>query len=236
MRVVFLTGAGISAESGLATYRGGDGLWDGLPVEQVASIAGWKRNRYLVNAFHDKLRREVLAARPNAAHDAIADLQRDADVTVVTQNVDDLHERAGSQKVVHLHGEILVARSTKDQSVTVPWTKDIEDDDRCPLGARLRPHVTWFGEDLDRDVLMAATSAMAKADLVAIVGTSLQVWPAAGLLSHCSPMQVHVVDSDPLVEVPHVQVEPRRWVTPATVGVPRVCVWVRMLQRHATGV
>lgn len=232
MRVVFFTGAGVSVESGLPTYRGGDGLWDGFPVEQVASRQGWKRNRYLVNAFHNDLRRKVGGARPNAAHEAIAELQSDCDVTVVTQNVDDLHERAGSNKVIHLHGEIMKARSTKDGAV-IPWAKDIEDDDRCPNGARLRPHVTWFGEDLPQETLQCAELAMLGVDLLVIVGTSLQVWPAAGLITASLAKAVHVVDPDPGLEVPHTVVQPHRWVLPATKGVTRACAWVRMMRHEA---
>lgn len=234
MRVVFFTGAGVSVESGLQTYRGGDGLWDGLPVEHVASVSGWRRNKALVNAFHNGLRRKVLDASPNEAHRAIADLQLDCDVTVVTQNVDDLHERAGSQKVIHLHGEIMKARSTRDGAV-LDWRDDIEDDSRCPRGSRVRPHVTWFGEDLDRAVLEASGAAIASADLLAVVGTSLQVWPAAGLLAGFPSNEVHVVDPDGSAEIPGVPT-PRRWEMSATKGVPCVCMWVRMLQRQRADV
>jgi NAD-dependent deacetylase len=179
--VVVLSGAGISAESGLKTFRGDGGLWEGHRVEDVATPEAWARDPALVLEFYNERRRQVRAAQPNAAHKALVDLERAYDVHVVTQNVDDLHERAGSSQVLHLHGEIMVARSTRDSSYTKHLgDADIGIGDTCPLGGQLRPHVVWFGEDVP--ALEQAARVVARADIFLCVGTSLQVYPANSLI------------------------------------------------------
>ena len=179
--IVVLSGAGISAESGLKTFRGDGGLWEGHRVEDVATPEAWARDPALVLEFYNQRRRQVRGAEPNAAHRAIVDLERAYDVHVVTQNVDDLHERAGSSQVLHLHGEILLSRSTRDPSYTRRLgDADIQIGDICPLGGQLRPHVVWFGEDVP--ALEQAARIVARADVFLCVGTSLQVYPANSLI------------------------------------------------------
>src|SRR3954468_171917 len=146
-KLVVLTGAGISAESGLKTFRDSDGLWEGYDIEDVATPRAWKKNPQLVLEFYNYRRRDVAAAQPNAAHTELAELQHDFDVHVITQNIDDLHERAGSKKVLHLHGEIMKARSTVDPELVYPLkTWEIKPGDICEKGSQLRPHIVWFGE------------------------------------------------------------------------------------------
>ena len=179
--IVVLTGAGISAESGLKTFRGDGGLWEGHRVEDVATPDAWARDRALVLEFYNERRRQVRAAQPNAAHKALVDLEQAYDVHVVTQNVDDLHERAGSSQVLHLHGEILLARSTQDPNSTKHLgDTDIALGDTCPLGSQLRPHIVWFGEEVP--ALEDAAKIVARADIFLCVGTSLQVYPANSLI------------------------------------------------------
>lgn len=179
-RLIVFTGAGISEESGLQTFRGTDGLWMGYNVYEVASPEGWRANRQLVQQFYNMRRREVLKAEPNAAHTAIAELQSKYDVWVITQNVDDLHERAGSKNVVHLHGEILKMRSEKNDKVTFDIREDIPLDARAADGGYLRPHVVWFGEAVPE--MERAEALMPTAEIFVVAGTSLQVYPAAGLI------------------------------------------------------
>ena len=179
--IVVLTGAGISAESGLKTFRGDGGLWEGHRVEDVATPDAWARDPALVLEFYNERRRQVRAAQPNAAHKALVDLEQAYDVHVVTQNVDDLHERAGSSQVLHLHGEILLARSTQDPNSTKHLgDTDIALGDTCPLGSQLRPHIVWFGEEVP--ALEDAAKIVARADIFLCVGTSLQVYPANSLI------------------------------------------------------
>jgi NAD-dependent deacetylase len=179
--VVVLSGAGISAESGLKTFRGDGGLWEGHRVEDVATPEAWARDPALVLEFYNERRRQVRAAEPNAAHRALVDLERAYDVHVVTQNVDDLHERAGSSQVLHLHGEILLARSTSDPHVIKHLgAADIALGDTCPLGSQLRPHIVWFGEEVP--ALEEAARIVSRADIFLCVGTSLQVYPANSLI------------------------------------------------------
>lgn len=179
--VVVLTGAGISAESGLQTFRGDGGLWEGHRVEDVATPEAWAKDPGLVLEFYNQRRRKVRAAEPNAAHRALVDLEQAYDVRIITQNVDDLHERAGSTHVLHLHGEILYARSTRDPNTTQHLgDADIVLGDRCPLGSQLRPHVVWFGEMVP--ALDEAARIVSQADVFLCVGTSLQVYPANSLI------------------------------------------------------
>ncbi len=194
MKIVFFTGAGVSAESGLRTFRDSDGLWEEYRITDVATPQAFARDPGMVLRFYELRRQQVLQAKPNAAHLAIAGLEDAADVRVVTQNIDDLHERAGSSRVMHLHGEILKAQSSRDPALVVPVPAEgIKLGDLCPLGSQLRPHVVWFGEEVP--MLGPAAEWMADADLVVVVGSSLQVWPAAGLVHHAPPgSPVHVVD------------------------------------------
>ena len=179
--IVVLTGAGISAESGLKTFRGDGGLWEGHRVEDVATPEAWARDPALVLEFYNERRRHVRAAQPNAAHKALVELEQTYDVHIVTQNVDDLHERAGSSQVLHLHGEILVARSTQDPNSTKHLgDADIALGDTCLLGSQLRPHIVWFGEEVP--ALEEAAKIVARADIFLCVGTSLQVYPANSLI------------------------------------------------------
>lgn len=197
--LVVLTGAGISAESGLKTFRDTDGLWEGYSVYEVASPEGWQNNPRLVLDFYNARRKDILHAGPNAAHTGLADLQKDFMVTIITQNIDDLHERAGSKNVIHLHGEINKIRSSKDDTLIYPFTKDIHLGDYAEDGEQLRPDVVWFGEAVPR--IKEAETAASKADVFAIIGTSLVVYPAAGLTSFLKPgVPVYVIDK----KIPHV--------------------------------
>ncbi|SHN39289.1 Sir2 family NAD-dependent protein deacetylase [Chitinophaga sp. CF418] len=185
--LVVLTGAGISAESGLRTFRDSDGLWEGYDVQEVASPKGWQRNPQLVLDFYNLRRKDVLAAVPNEAHFGLARLQEKFDVDIITQNIDNLHERAGSKKVLHLHGEILKMRSVRDKSRSYEIVGDINVGDKGPDGAQLRPDIVWFGEDVPR--IVDATALVLSADIFVVIGTSLAVYPAAGLIDH---LPVHV--------------------------------------------
>ncbi len=178
--IVVLSGAGISAESGLKTFRDGDGLWNGYDVYEVASPIGWNKNPELVLDFYNARRKDVAAAEPNAAHVGLAELEKDFDVTIITQNIDDLHERAGSTKVLHLHGEIFLMRSVNDTRNVYEIKGDIKLGDMAPDGAQLRPHIVWFGEEVP--MMEKAARVMQTCDYFVVVGTSLQVYPAASLL------------------------------------------------------
>jgi NAD-dependent deacetylase len=219
-RIVVLTGAGISAESGLKTFRGPDGLWEGHRVEDVATPEAWDRDPARVLRFYNERRRAVRAADPNAAHLALVELERAYDVCIVTQNVDDLHERAGSTRVLHLHGEIMLARSSWDPSLVRHLEDaDIELGDTCERGSQLRPHIVWFGEMVP--AMDEAVELVADADVLLVVGTSLQVYPAAGLVFE-GPRGARRIIVNP--EVPD-QVAGQAFevvAKPATVGVPEV--------------
>jgi NAD-dependent deacetylase len=219
-RIVVLTGAGISAESGLQTFRGADGLWEGHRVEDVACPEAWARDPARVLCFYNERRRAVRAAEPNAAHRALVELEQAYDVRIVTQNVDDLHERAGSTHVLHLHGEVLKARSTRDRGlVRHLGDRDIELGDTCELGSQLRPHIVWFGELVP--AMDEAVELVSGADVLLVVGTSLQVYPAAGLVFE-APNRARRIVVNP--EVPDRVGGPEFEVVakPATVGVPEV--------------
>ncbi|MEO6304656.1 MAG: NAD-dependent deacylase [Bacteroidia bacterium] len=180
-KLVILTGAGISAESGIQTFRDLDGLWEGHKVEEVASIQGWYKNRKLVLDFYNKRRQQLHTVLPNAGHFGLVDLEKHFDVTIITQNVDDLHERAGSKKVLHLHGELVKKRSVKTSKHLFDWgEEDINVGDKAPDGGQFRPHIVWFGEDVP--MIYTANDIAADADIFVVIGTSLQVYPAAGLL------------------------------------------------------
>lgn len=184
-KLVVLTGAGISAESGLKTFRDSDGLWEGYNIEDVATPRAWKKDPRLVLEFYNYRRRNVLEAKPNAAHFGLAELQNDFDVTIITQNIDDLHERAGSKNVMHLHGEILKMRSEKNAQLIYDIKVDIHWGDIAPDGAQLRPHIVWFEEPVP--MIEEAVPVVQSADIFVVVGTSLVVYPAAGLVTIAKP-------------------------------------------------
>ncbi|MEI6945812.1 Sir2 family NAD-dependent protein deacetylase [Paraflavisolibacter sp. H34] len=181
-KLVVLTGAGMSAESGLKTFRDSDGLWEGYDINEVATATAWRRNPSLVLDFYNLRRRGVREAQPNAGHFGLAELQDQFDVQIITQNIDDLHERAGSQKVLHLHGEIFKMRSEKNEELVYPIYEDINLGDKAPDGAQLRPHIVWFEEPVP--LMEEAARIVRKADLFVVAGTSLVVYPAAGLVDY----------------------------------------------------
>ena len=181
-KIVVLTGAGISADSGLRTFRDTDGLWEGYKVEEVCTPEAFARNPQLVIDFYNERRRQAQAAEPNAAHRALAELEKYYQVQIITQNVDDLHERAGSSTVLHLHGELNKARSSADENYVVEWTGDQSINDTDPQGYPMRPHIVWFGEAVP--LIETAAQWVSQADKVLVVGTSMQVYPAAGLLEY----------------------------------------------------
>jgi NAD-dependent deacetylase len=181
-KLTILTGAGISAESGLKTFRDSDGLWEGYDIEDVATPMAWRRNPQLVLDFYNYRRKNVLDAQPNAAHHGLAELENDFDVTIITQNIDDLHERAGSTKVLHLHGEIFKMRSEEDEGLIYEIKGDIKLGDKAEDGAQLRPHIVWFHEAVP--MIEVAVSLVHSADVFVVVGTSLVVYPAAGLVNY----------------------------------------------------
>jgi NAD-dependent deacetylase len=185
-KIVVLSGAGISAESGLKTFRDSDGLWENYRIEDVATPEAWHKNRKLVLEFYNERRKQVLQAEPNVAHRLLASLQEKFDVTIVTQNIDDLHERAGSKKVLHLHGEILKSRSTLNPSLVYSISGvELNEGDACEHGSQLRPHIVWFGEMVPE--LENAAEIVSRADIFIVVGTSLAVYPAAGLVYYARP-------------------------------------------------
>ena len=192
--VVVLSGAGISAESGIKTFRDENGLWEGHDVMVVASPEGWKNNQELVLDFYNKRRRQLKTVQPNAAHEALVKLEEKYHVDIITQNVDDLHERAGSSQVTHLHGELFKVRSTFDEDLILDWKDDLNLGDFCEHNSQLRPHVVWFGEQVP--MLEIAVSIVEKADLLIVVGTSMQVYPAASLM-HYAPENTPVYFIDP---------------------------------------
>jgi NAD-dependent deacetylase len=181
-KIVVLTGAGISAESGLKTFRDSDGLWEGYDVMEVATPRGWRSNPQLVLDFYNMRRKDVTAASPNAAHYGLAELQNDFDVTIITQNIDDLHERAGSKNVMHLHGEIFKMRSERDEELVYEIRGDIHLGDKAEDGSQLRPNIVWFEEPVP--MIETAIPVVYSADIFVVVGTSLVVYPAAGLINY----------------------------------------------------
>lgn len=180
-KLVILTGAGISAESGLRTFRDSDGLWEGYKIEEVATPGAWRKNPQLVLDFYNQRRRNVKDAKPNAAHIGLASLENGFDVNIITQNIDDLHERAGSAQVLHLHGEIFKMRSERNQSLVYDIRSDIRMGDTAADGAQLRPHIVWFEEAVP--MIEVAIPMVMQADIFVVVGTSLVVYPAAGLIN-----------------------------------------------------
>lgn len=197
-KLVVLTGAGVSAESGIKTFRDSDGLWENYPVQDVASIEGWYRDRKLVLQFYNERRIQVEKAQPNKAHIIIAELEKYFNVTVVTQNIDNLHERGGSTNVIHLHGEITKARGENDDSKVYDiGYKDIHLGDKSPEGYQLRPHIVWFGEAVP--MLNRAAEEVSKCDILLVVGTSLVVYPAAGLVNYIQyGNPLYLIDPKPI--------------------------------------
>ncbi|HNR42437.1 MAG TPA: NAD-dependent deacylase [Bacteroidales bacterium] len=184
--LVILTGAGMSAESGIRTFRETGGLWEEYDVTEVASPMGWQKNRDLVLRFYNDRRTQLAACKPNAGHTGIAALEKYFNVNVITQNIDDLHERAGSTKVLHLHGELTKARSTSDPSLVYDiGYKDIRPGDLCEKGSQLRPHIVWFGESVP--MMDEAVRITSSADIFVVIGSSLNVYPAAGLMDYAPP-------------------------------------------------
>lgn len=181
-KLVILSGAGMSAESGIKTFRDAGGLWEGHDVMEVASPEGWRKNQALVLDFYNKRRQQLFEVQPNPGHIIAAELEKDFDVHIITQNVDDLHERAGSTNVLHLHGELLKARSIQNEFDIVDWKTDINTGDLHTDGHQLRPHIVWFGEAVP--AISDAIDIIEDADYVIIVGTSMQVYPAAGLIEY----------------------------------------------------
>lgn len=218
--VAVLTGAGISAESGLSTFRDAGGLWEQFDIEDVATPEAWERNRETVRWFYNQRRRQVLEALPNAAHRALAELEQRCCVSVITQNVDDLHERAGSSNVLHLHGSILEARSAIDSDeVVYLGQQDLTPDTTCRHGYPMRPNVVWFGEPVP--AIEKAAELVARADHVLVVGSSLAVYPAASLVGFAEPgVPLTVVDPDASLHLSGARVIRK----PASAGVPE---WVR---------
>lgn len=214
-KIVFLTGAGMSVESGFKTFRGADGLWENYPVQQVASHEGWEKDPTLVTNFYNMLRKKLYAAQPNEGHRLVAELQKDYDVTVITQNVDNLHEKAGSKNVIHLHGELtkvcssrdpynphFIKTLTEDNSDVVPGTKAGD-------GSLLRPFIVFFGESVP--MIEPAAEEAQKADIFVIIGTSLNVYPAAGLVQYVDPsVPIYLIDPEPVMaggyhKIKHIQ-------------------------------
>lgn len=196
-KLVVLTGAGMSAESGIPTFRASDGLWEQHKIEDVASPEGWRKNQLLVLDFYNQRRKQILSASPNAGHIQLAEMQELFDVSVITQNIDDLHERAGSKNVLHLHGEILKSRSTLDPNLIYDiegW--ELKQGDKCERGSQLRPHIVWFGEAVP--AMDHAIRIVEQADIFVIVGTSLLVYPAAGLV-HYAKSEIPKFIVDPVV-------------------------------------
>mgnify|MGYP003617862810 FL=1 len=193
-KLVVLTGAGISAESGISTFRDANGLWESHDIMEVASIDGYQRNPKLVQEFYNQRRKQLFEVVPNAAHLFLKELENDFEVSILTQNVDDLHERAGSTKVIHLHGELRKARSEKDENLIIDWNDDIKFGDLAEDGNQLRPHIVWFGEMVPE--IENAIDEVLTADILIIIGTSMQVYPAASLKDYAK-QNVPIIYIDP---------------------------------------
>jgi len=198
-KIVVLTGAGMSAESGINTFRDSDGLWEGHDIMEVASPIGWQKNREKVLDFYNKRRAQLLEVFPNAAHKALVELENKYQVTIITQNVDDLHERAGSSKVLHLHGELLKVRSTKNPNLIYDWKQALNLGHLCEDNSQLRPHIVWFGENVP--LFDEALEITSDADILMIIGTSMQVYPAAHLINCSKPeIPIYFIDPKPFIQ------------------------------------
>jgi NAD-dependent deacetylase len=206
-RLIALTGAGISAESGIATFRDAGGLWEGHKVEDVATPEAWRRNQELVLDFYNQRRKKALEVKPNRGHEILAELEKNFDVTIITQNVDNLHERAGSSHVLHLHGSLFESRSTKNPALVYPVKgSELNMGDVCELGSQLRPNIVWFGEAVP--MMEVAADIASNADIFLVVGTSMVVYPAAGLIDYV-PDRVRKYVIDPkkpeILHVPNLE-------------------------------
>jgi len=197
-RIIVLTGAGISAESGIRTFRDAGGLWEGHKVEDVATPEAWRRQPAIVLTFYNERRKQLLDVLPNEAHLALARLESKHEVVIITQNVDDLHERAGSSHVIHLHGELLKARSDVHEDLIYEWKEDIRLGDKCERGYQLRPHIVWFGEMVP--LLEKAIDEISDAEIVLVIGSSMQVYPAASLVAYApADAAIYYIDPNPQV-------------------------------------
>lgn len=227
-RLVVLSGAGISAESGIPTFRDSGGLWEGFRVEEVATPEGWHENNELVLDFYNQRRKKALEVKPNRGHEVLAELEKNFDVTIVTQNVDNLHERAGSTKVIHLHGSLFESRSTLDESLVYPikgW--ELKMGDKCERGSQLRPNIVWFGEMVP--MMETAVKTASQADIFLVVGTSMVVYPAAGLIDYVGrDVPKFIVDPN----VPDVRRSPNLFFIPEKASVGMEKVKVRLLQDY----
>lgn len=199
-KIVFFTGAGVSEESGIPTFRDRMGLWNISNPEDIASKNAWRDNRQEVLRFHNNMRRTVIESQPNEAHRLIASLQKNYDVLVITQNVDDLHERAGSKNVIHVHGKILESRSTVNPNLVYPCLGDINIGDKCERGSQLRPNVIWFNEDLNEKEMEYCIEKVRECDFLVVVGTSLSVFPANQLITYVS-RESELVIIDPNAQI-----------------------------------
>lgn len=221
-KVVVLTGAGMSAESGISTFRDANGLWENHDIMEVASPEGWRKNPELVLEFYNQRRRQLHEVQPNAGHLALVEMEARYETHIITQNVDDLHERAGSTRVIHLHGELFKARSCADMRLVYPWKKDLLTGDLCEKGSQLRPHIVWFGESVP--LLGLAAELMSQADIAIIIGTSMQVYPAAGLVGYSPPgIPIYYIDPRPSLNYELSQLENLHIIAEnATTGVRQV--------------
>ncbi len=218
-KLVVLSGAGISAESGLRTFRDSDGLWEGYNIEDVATPRAWRKDPGLVLEFYNYRRKNVLDAQPNAAHYGLADLEKDFDVTIITQNIDDLHERAGSSNVLHLHGEIFKMRSERNSSLIAEIKSDIKLGDVAADGAQYRPNIVWFEEPVPK--IEEAIPVVHNADIFVVAGTSLVVYPAAGLVNYIKPeVPIYIIDK----KIPYISSKQKLTIIemPATEGVKQL--------------
>lgn len=221
-KIVILTGAGISAESGIRTFRDAGGLWEGYKIEDVATPEAWRRNPEMVLRFYNERRKQLLEVSPNDGHYSLTLLEQYHDTIVITQNVDDLHERSGSKKVIHLHGELLKKRSSKYDDLIYPCMEDIQIGDLCERGFQLRPHIVWFGEMVP--MLETAIDAITDASIVLVIGSSMQVYPAASLVAYAPPQaEIYYIDPNPklnyeLSRRPGLQIIPKV----ASVGVKEI--------------
>lgn len=217
-KITVLTGAGVSAESGISTFRDSNGLWENHDIMEVASPEGWKNNPEIVLDFYNKRRRQLKEVNPNPAHFALKDLEEKYQVNIITQNVDDLHERAGSTNVIHLHGELKKVRSSFDERLILDWEDDLNMGDFCEHNHQLRPHIVWFGEAVP--MMEKALEVTAQSDILIVIGTSMQVYPAASLL-HFAPEEtpIYFIDPNPTVaDYSHIKIIPEK----ASIGVPEV--------------
>ena len=198
-KIVVLSGAGMSAESGINTFRDADGLWEGHDIMEVASPLGWKKDKEKVLDFYNKRRAQLLTVFPNEAHKALVALEKKYQVNIITQNVDDLHERAGSSQVLHLHGELLKVRSTKNHNLIYDWKKALSLGDVCEENSQMRPHIVWFGENVPEfDKALEITS---EADILIVIGTSMQVYPAAQLINYVkAEIPIYFIDPKPFIQ------------------------------------